>query len=109
MLELKNLTDSELSSFLELFRNCSVASHSRFFLDLFCIVERETLARHTSTELPDYSDRELSDAVQRLTALVDDMRSQGAPDNYPSLRFLLLALNGALDEIERREAGATTH
>jgi hypothetical protein len=108
-LQLSDLSDSELSGLLEIFRQLAVDGRSRLFMDLFCITEKEILSRHISTKIENYTADELSHAIGRLTNLVDSVRGQGVPDSAPSLRFVLLALTGIVNEWERREGTATVH
>ena len=95
----KDLSDEDLFVFLELFRSLATAKRSRFFLDLLCIVEREAMARHQSTEMKDYSDDELVEACEELAGIVDAMREEGKTD-APDLCFIRLALTSAIAESE---------
>lgn len=108
-MKLEELSDSELSSLLQLFRCMAIADGNRYALDWMVIVEKECIRRHQQREMDDYSDGELGNSIQRLKSLVDGLREQGLSDSYPALRFLLLCMTAAITELERRQAGATTH
>jgi hypothetical protein len=102
MMDLKEIADNDLAALLEFFRAAATQGSNHFFLDLFCIVERESLSRHASTAIADYQDKDLADAIQRLTALVDEQRANGMQDDYPAMHFVLLNLTVAIEEAERR-------
>ena len=108
-MELQDISDSELSAFLALFRYHATTGPSRFFLDLYILVEREGARRHRQTDPEHYSDGELCHAIEQLKTLADDMRRQGASDNYPGLRFVLLAMSSAVIEMEKRQGLGTAH
>lgn len=99
-MDLKALTDRDLAGLLELFR--TLAPKNRVAVDLFAIVETEMLSRHEPTSISEYPDDQLSNATAELASLVDHSRANGIPDDYPSMRFLLLNLTALVDEMERR-------
>src|SRR5262245_40470579 len=105
----KELNNVELSSFLELFRYSAIAGRNRFFLDMMVIVEKEMIARHTTTEITHYNERELVDAIEQMKSLVDQLRDQGMANDYPALRFVLVAMTAAIGEMERRQGAQVTH
>jgi hypothetical protein len=103
MMNVEDLSDVDLSSLLAVFRRFAENGRNRFFFDLYLICEREGLRRTRSTEISDYSDRELNQAVQQLKDFVDLARSQGVNDEYPMLKFVRLALAAGVEELEKRE------
>lgn len=80
---------------------------NRYFADMFKILMSEALARHETTEMQQYSDRELIEGIERLKVAVDDSRAAGLRDDYPALEFTRLALAAAIEELERREREQT--
>jgi len=101
-MDLKDIADSDLGALLEFFRAAAMQGSSKFMVDLFYIVERESLSRHKTTPIRDYQDKDLVEAIERLKALVDEQRAAGVPDDYPGLHFVLLNLTVAIEEAERR-------
>lgn len=101
-MDLKEIADNDLGALLEFFRTTAIQASNRFMLDLFYIVERESLSRHETTPIADYQDRDLIDAIERLRMLVDQHRAAGVQDDYPTVHFMLLNLTVAIEEAERR-------
>ena len=100
-MDLSTIADAELAAMLEAFRAVGQQGN-RVALDLFCIVEREMLRRHESTEIAHYTDDELAGAVALITHAVDASRAGGVPDDCPAVQFLLLAITDLAPEVERR-------
>src|SRR5262245_12919365 len=96
------LSELELVTFLELFRRFAAGRGNRFFVDLLFIVEREVMARHTKTEMKDYTDVELSEAIEGLIGVGNAMREEGKTDDSPDYRFITVALGSAAAELKRR-------
>jgi hypothetical protein len=99
--ELREIADSDLALLAEAMGKLALTKN-RVAVDLYTIIARETLRRHESLEIADYSDVELAVAISCLCAAVDASRAAGVSDDYPASRFLLLNLNALLDELERR-------
>jgi hypothetical protein len=75
---------------------------NRVALDLYCIIEREMLARHESVEIADYTDDELSNATACLCCAVDTSRAAGVDDSHPAMQFLLFNITALVGEMEKR-------
>ena len=60
-MDLERISSNDLVALLEAFRAMG-QEDNRVAVDLFCIVEREMLRRHESTELTHYTDDELAGA-----------------------------------------------
>jgi hypothetical protein len=95
------MTSDDLAALLEGLRALALTKN-RIALDLYCVIEKEMLARHQTMEISDYSDNELSEVTATLACAVDASRAAGVSDDYPASKFLLLNLNALLDELERR-------
>jgi len=101
-MDLKEIADQDLGALLQFFRTTAMQGSNTFMLDLFYIVERESLSRHKTKPIRDYQDKDLVEAIKQLKALVDEQRAAGVPDDYPGLHFVLLNLTVAIEEAERR-------
>ena len=102
-MDLSDVSEPDLALLLEGMRALAMTKNKPA-LDLFCIVEREFIARHSSTEIWNYSDNDLHNAAGALSICIDEGRKRGLSDDYPTMRFLLLAMNAFVDELERRGA-----
>ena len=103
-MNIQDITDHDLAALLE-FCRYSASGSNRVFLDLFCIIEKESLRRHHSTEIHNYQDAHLIDAIERLANLVDSQRSAGVSNDYPALLFVRETLSAIVTETERRQRG----
>ena len=102
-MDLSDVSEPDLAALLEGMRALAMTKNKPA-LDLFCIVEREFIARYQSTEIAAYTDRDLHNAAAALCVCVEEGRKRGLSDDYPTLRFMLLAVNAFVDELERRGA-----
>jgi hypothetical protein len=98
-LDLSNVDD--LGVLLEAFRALGQQGN-RVGLDLFCMVEREALARHQTTEIASYSDSDLAGALAMLTLAVDGLRESGFQDDYPAVQWMLCVITVLCGEMESR-------
>jgi hypothetical protein len=101
-MDLKELSDEDLSAFLEVFRALAMQKKNKVAMDLFAIVEREMLSRHESTPIAEYRDDELVAMIEILKAAVDSARANGARDDVPLMQFLLENLTVLIGEAEKR-------
>jgi hypothetical protein len=103
-MDLSDVSEPDLAVLLQGMRALAMTKNKPA-LDLFCIVEREFLARHPSTEIGNYSDTDLHNAAAALCVAIDEGRKRGLSDDYPTLRFMLLAVTAFAGELERRGTG----
>jgi hypothetical protein len=103
-MNIQDIPDHDLGALLE-FCRYSASNGNRVFLDLFYIIEKESLRRHRSTEIQNYQGAHLIDAVERLASLVDSQREAGVPNDYPALLFIRETLSAIITEGERRQRG----
>jgi hypothetical protein len=100
---LEQISDNDLAGLLQLFQTLAAGGKNRVAFDLYIIIEREGTRRHQSTLIAEYEDNQLVEAVNALTAFVDDMRAKGVPDSQPGLYFVLENLTTLIEEAERRD------
>jgi len=103
-MDLSEVSEPDLAALLEGMRALAMTKN-RAALDLFCIVEREFLVRHQPTEVANYSDQDLHNATAALCICINEGRKRGLSDDYPTIRFMLLAVTAFVGELERRETG----
>ena len=103
MMNLKALSGNDLANLLEAFRHLA-GSGNRFFLELFCAVEREMLLRHESISLSELSEKEVTEALHQLDSLVTNM-SKHVPGDHPVKRFVVEQIEFLLGENQHRNAG----
>jgi hypothetical protein len=97
-LDLRTIPAPDLKILVEI---CASKKTNRFLEDNFVILSRILLADHESSEMAEYSEQDLSEAVAVFAETLE--RNQSLPADHPTRKFLEFNLTAAHSEIDRRK------
>ena len=90
LLDLRTIPQQDLKMLAEI---CANRQDNRFFEDNFVIVTRILLAQHECSEMSEYREQELFEAVGVFIDLLD--RNQSLAEDHPTRMFLRFNLTAA--------------
>jgi hypothetical protein len=100
-LDLTEISSTDLKALHEALREVALIPN-RAALDILAVLEKEMLRRHEPSNISDYSDDEINQALAVLVTVIDETRSRGIDDGHAAVKFCLLNVTALVDELEKR-------